>query len=459
MPKRVRVPMREQDPEERIKNFDEVALGYSEDEALLEADRCLQCPKPRCVDGCPVGIDIPTFISLIKEKKYREAYRKIKERDSLPAITGRVCPQENQCEKTCVLAKTGEPIAIGRLERFVADYCVEDTQEIDKESPNNKRVAVVGSGPAGLTVSADLAKLGYSVTLFEALHLPGGVLTYGIPDFRLPKYIIKREFEYVRALGVEFIPNVVVGKTILLDELLKDYQAVFIGSGAGAPVFLNVPGENLLGIYSANEFLSRINLMRAHLFPEYDTPLRIGKKVLVVGGGNVAMDSARVSRRLGAEVTILYRRSREELPARLEEIKRAEEEGVNFVFLATPLSFSGNNGWVDAVECQEMELGEPDASGRRSPIPKKGSTFTLKVDTVIIAIGNRPNPIIAKTTQGLEIGRHGEIIVDPLTGKTSKPGVFAGGDIVSGSATVIEAMGAGRRSAMAMHRYLTTRVW
>lgn len=459
MPKRVRVPMREQDPEERIKNFDEVALGYSEDEALLEADRCLQCPKPRCVDGCPVGIDIPAFISLIKEKKYREAYRKIKERDSLPAITGRVCPQENQCEKTCVLAKTGEPIAIGRLERFVADYCVEDTQEIDKESPNNKRVAVVGSGPAGLTVSADLAKLGYSVTLFEALHLPGGVLTYGIPDFRLPKYIIKREFEYVRALGVEFIPNVVVGKTILLDELLKDYQAVFIGSGAGAPVFLNVPGENLLGIYSANEFLSRINLMRAHLFPEYDTPLRIGKKVLVVGGGNVAMDSARVSRRLGAEVTILYRRSREELPARLEEIKRAEEEGVNFVFLATPLSFSSNNGWVDAVECQEMELGEPDASGRRSPIPKKGSTFNLKVDTVIIAIGNRPNPIIAKTTQGLEIGRHGEIIVDPLTGKTSKVGVFAGGDIVSGSATVIEAMGAGRRSAMAMHRYLTTRVW
>lgn len=459
MPKRARVPMREQDPEERIKNFDEVALGYSEEEALLEADRCLQCPKPRCVEGCPVEIDIPAFISLIKERKYKEAYRKIKEKDSLPAITGRVCPQENQCEKTCVLARVGEPIAIGRLERFVADYCKENAQEVEKEPFNGKRVAVVGSGPAGLTVSADLAKLGYSVTLFEALHLPGGVLTYGIPDFRLPKDIIKREIEYVKALGVEFVPNVVVGKTILLDELLKDYKAVFIGSGAGAPVFLNVPGENLLGIYSANEFLSRINLMRAHLFPEYDTPLKVGKKVLVVGGGNVAMDSARVSRRLGAEVTILYRRSREELPARLEEIKRAEEEGVNFIFLATPLAFSGSNGWVDAVECQEMELGEPDESGRRAPIPKKGSTFTLKVDTVIIAIGNRPNPIISKTTQGLEVGRYGEILVDPATGKTSKVGVFAGGDIVSGSATVIEAMGAGRRSAIAIHRYLTTGVW
>lgn len=459
MPRRNRVPMREQDPKERINNFNEVALGYSEEEALLEADRCLQCPKPRCVEGCPVGIDIPAFISLIKEKRYREAYKKIKEKDSLPAITGRVCPQENQCEKTCVLARTGEPIAIGRLERFVADYCVEDTQKIEKEPSNGKRVAVVGSGPAGLTVSADLAKLGYSVTLFEALHLPGGVLTYGIPDFRLPKDIIRREFDYVKALGVEFVPNVVVGKTIFLDELLKDYGAVFIGSGAGAPVFLNVPGENLLGIFSANEFLSRINLMRAHLFPEYDTPLKVGKKVLVVGGGNVAMDSARVSRRLGADVTILYRRSREELPARLEEIKRAEEEGVNFIFLATPIAFTGSNGWVDTVECQEMELGEPDESGRRSPIPKKGSTFTLKVDTVIIAIGNRPNPIISKTTQGLEIGRHGEIIVDPATGKTSRVGVFAGGDIVSGSATVIEAMGAGRRSAMAIHKYLSSGIW
>jgi len=459
MPKLTRIPMREQDPKERINNFNEVALGYSEEEALLEASRCLQCPKPRCVEGCPVGIDIPAFISLIRERRYREAYRKIKEKDSLPAITGRVCPQENQCEKTCVLARTGEPIAIGRLERFVADYCVEDTQNIEKDPPNGKRVAVVGSGPAGLTVSADLAKLGYSVTLFEALHLPGGVLAYGIPDFRLPKDIIRREFEYVKALGVEFIPNVVVGKTVLLDELLNDYSAVFIGSGAGAPVFLNIPGENLLGIYSANEFLSRINLMRAHLFPEYDTPLRVGKKVLVIGGGNVAMDSARVSRRLGAEVTVLYRRSREELPARLEEIKRAEEEGVNFIFLSAPLAFTGSGGWVDTVECQEMELGEPDESGRRSPIPKKGSTFTLKVDTVIIAIGNRPNPIISKTTQGLNIGRHGEILVDPATGKTSKVGVFAGGDIVSGSATVIEAMGAGRRSAIAINRYLTTGVW
>jgi glutamate synthase (NADPH/NADH) small chain len=308
-------------------------------------------------------------------------------------------------------------------------------------------------------VSSDLAKTGYHVALFEALHLPGGVLTYGIPDFRLPKDIIKREFEYVLQLGVEFIPNVVIGKTILLDELLKDYDAIFIGSGAGAPVFLNIPGENLLGVYSANEFLSRINLMRAHHFPEYDTPIKIGKKVIVIGGGNVAMDAARVSKRLGADVSILYRRTREELPARLEEVIRAEEEGINFMFLSAPLVFSSNNGWVNGIECQEMELGEPDASGRRAPIPKKGATFSLKADTVIIAIGNRPNPIISRSTDGLKTGRNGEIIIDPATGKTSKVGVFAGGDIVSGSATVIEAMGAGRIAAMSIHRYLTTGVW
>ncbi|HPO82696.1 MAG TPA: FAD-dependent oxidoreductase, partial [bacterium] len=327
MAKTSRVPMREQEPEERIYNFNEVALGYNEEEALLEARRCLQCTKPTCVEGCPVGIDIPAFIALIKEKRYRDAYTKIKEKCSIPAITGRVCPQENQCERSCVLSKVREPIAIGRLERFVADYSAEEAIDIETESSRDKRVAVIGSGPASLTVSSDLAKTGYHVALFEALHLPGGVLTYGIPDFRLPKDIIKREFEYVLQLGVEFIPNVVIGKTILLDELLKDYDAIFIGSGAGAPVFLNIPGENLLGVYSANEFLSRINLMRAHHFPEYDTPIKIGKKVIVIGGGNVAMDAARVSKRLGADVSILYRRTREELPARLEEVIRAEEEG------------------------------------------------------------------------------------------------------------------------------------
>lgn len=459
MAKTSRVPMREQDPQERIHNFNEVALGYNEEEALLEARRCLQCTKPRCVEGCPVGINIPAFIALIKEKKYREAYIKIKEKCSIPAITGRVCPQENQCEKACVLSKVGEPIAIGRLERFVADYFASDVPEIESEPSKKKKIAVVGSGPAGLTVSSDLAKMGYYVTLFEALHLPGGVLTYGIPDFRLPKDIIRREFEYIVTLGVEFVPNVAIGKTILLDELLKEYDAVFIGSGAGAPVFLNIPGENLLGIYSANEFLSRINLMRAHYFPEYDTPIKIGKRVVVIGGGNVAMDAARVSRRLGADVTILYRRTKAELPARLEEIIRAEEEGIRFMFLSAPLAFSGNNGWVSRIECQEMELGEPDASGRRAPVPKEGATFSLEVDTVIIAIGNKPNPIISKSTPDLKTGRSGEIIIDPSTGKTSKVGVFAGGDIVSGSATVIEAMGAGRIAALSIHKYLTTGVW
>lgn len=459
MAKTSRVPMREQDPKERIHNFDEVALGYNEEEALLEASRCLQCTRPRCVEGCPVGIDIPAFIALIKEKRYREAYIKIKEKCSIPAITGRVCPQENQCEKACVLSRVGEPIAIGRLERFVADYFANDMPEVEIEPPKNKRIAVVGSGPAGLTVSADLAKMGYQVTLFEALHLPGGVLAYGIPDFRLPKDIIKREFEYIVTIGVEFVPNVVIGKTILLDELLRDYNAVFIGSGAGAPVFLNIPGENLLGIYSANEFLSRINLMRAHYFPEYDTPIKIGKKVVVIGGGNVAMDAARVSRRLGADVTILYRRTKTELPARHEEIVRAEEEGVRFMFLSAPLAFGGKDGWVSSIECQEMELGEPDVSGRRSPIPKKGATFSLEADTVIVAIGNRPNPIISRSTPDLKTGKNGEIIIDPSTGKTSKIGVFAGGDIVSGSATVIEAMGAGRIAALSIHRYLTTGVW
>jgi glutamate synthase (NADPH/NADH) small chain len=446
--------MRERDVNERVTNFEEVALGYSEEEALIEARRCLQCTKPTCIEGCPVGIDIPAFIALIKEKKYSEANRKIKEKNSLPAITGRVCPQEDQCEAKCVLAKIGEPIAIGRLERFVADHSLYEPQDLTKKPPTDKRIAVVGSGPAGLTISAELAKLGHSVSLFEALHLPGGVLAYGIPDFRLPKHILRREVEYVSQLGVEFIPNVVIGKTILIDELLRDFHAIFLGSGAGAPILLNIPGENLLGVYSANEFLARINLMRAHHFPEYDTPVKIGKSVAVIGGGNVAMDSARVARRLGSEVTILYRRSKEELPARLEEIKRAEEEGIRFIFLSAPVEFYGKDGWVDSIECQEMELGEPDASGRRSPIPKKGAFFSLKVGSVIVAIGNRPNPIISQATPELKVGRHGEIVVDLETGKTSKVGVFAGGDIVSGSATVIEAMGAAKRSAIAIDRYL-----
>jgi glutamate synthase (NADPH/NADH) small chain len=459
MPVRPRVPMRERDVNERVTNFEEVALGYSEEEALIEARRCLQCTKPTCIEGCPVGIDIPAFIALIKEKKYSEANRKIKEKNSLPAITGRVCPQEDQCEAKCVLAKIGEPIAIGRLERFVADHSLYEPQDLTKKPPTDKRIAVVGSGPAGLTISAELAKLGHSVSLFEALHLPGGVLAYGIPDFRLPKHILRREVEYVSQLGVEFIPNVVIGKTILIDELLRDFHAIFLGSGAGAPILLNVPGENLLGVYSANEFLARINLMRAHHFPEYDTPVKIGKSVAVIGGGNVAMDSARVARRLGSEVTILYRRSKEELPARLEEIKRAEEEGIRFIFLSAPVEFYGKDGWVDSIECQEMELGEPDASGRRSPIPKKGAFFSLKVGSVIVAIGNRPNPIISQATPELKVGRHGEIVVDLETGKTSKVGVFAGGDIVSGSATVIEAMGAAKRSAMAIDRYLYEKLW
>jgi len=459
MPVRPRVPMRERDVNERVTNFEEVALGYSEEEALIEARRCLQCTKPTCIEGCPVGIDIPAFIALIKEKKYSEANRKIKEKNSLPAITGRVCPQEDQCEAKCVLAKIGEPIAIGRLERFVADHSLYEPQDLTKKPPTDKRIAVVGSGPAGLTISAELAKLGHSVSLFEALHLPGGVLAYGIPDFRLPKHILRREVEYVSQLGVEFIPNVVIGKTILIDELLRDFHAIFLGSGAGAPILLNIPGENLLGVYSANEFLARINLMRAHHFPEYDTPVKIGKSVAVIGGGNVAMDSARVARRLGSEVTILYRRSKEELPARLEEIKRAEEEGIRFIFLSAPVEFYGKDGWVDSIECQEMELGEPDASGRRSPIPKKGAFFSLKVGSVIVAIGNRPNPIISQATPELKVGRHGEIVVDLETGKTSKVGVFAGGDIVSGSATVIEAMGAAKRSAMAIDRYLYEKLW
>jgi len=459
MPLRPRIPMRERDVTERITNFQEVALGYSEEEALLEASRCLQCANPTCIDGCPVGINIPAFIALIRERKYSEANRKIKEKNSLPAITGRVCPQEDQCEAKCVLAKRGEPIAIGRLERFVADHSLYEPQDLTKRPSTGKRIAVVGSGPAGLTISAELSKLGHSVSLFEALHLPGGVLAYGIPDFRLPKYILKREIEYVAQLGVEFIPNVVIGKTILIDELLRDFYTVFLGSGAGAPILLNIPGENLLGVYSANEFLARINLMRAHHFPEYDTPVKIGKNIAVIGGGNVAMDAARVVRRLGSEVTILYRRSKEELPARLEEIKRAEEEGIKFIFLSAPVEFYGKDGWVDSIECQEMELGEPDSSGRRSPVPKKGTFFSLKVGSVIIAIGNRPNPIISQSTPELKVGKNGEIIIDLETCKTPKVGVFAGGDIVSGAATVIEAMGTAKRAVMSIDKYLIDKIW
>ncbi len=457
-----KVPMREQSPQERIKNFNEVPFGYTEEEAVLEANRCLSCKKPPCVSGCPVEIDIPGFIAKIKEKKFREAARILKDKNCLPAICGRVCPQEEQCEKFCVLGKKFEPCAIGRLERFVADWEADQGVEIpEKGKPTGKRIAVVGSGPAGLTVAGDLAKMGHEVTIFEALHKPGGVLVYGIPEFRLPKAIVQREVDFVKALGVKVILNFVVGKTKTVDELLLDFDAVFIGTGAGLPWFMNIPGENASGIYSANEYLTRVNLMKAYLFPEYDTPVVKGKRVAVIGGGNVAMDAARTALRLGAEKSmIIYRRGREELPARIEEIIRAEEEGVEFHFLTLPVRYiTDERGWVKEMECIKMTLGEPDASGRRRPIPCPGSEFRIPVDTVVCAIGQSPNPLIPQTTPGLSIGKHGNIIADERTGKTTKKGVFAGGDIVSGAATVILAMGAGRISARYIDEYVKTGIW
>ncbi|MBT0159637.1 NADPH-dependent glutamate synthase [Candidatus Bathyarchaeota archaeon A05DMB-2] len=449
--------MPKQAPKERVKNFNEVALGYTEAQALEEAGRCLQCVKPQCVSGCPVEVPIPEFIKCIREQKYGEAIAKIKEKNSLPAVCGRVCPQEEQCQAKCLVGKIGQPVSIGRLERFVADWERENGFQMpEKAKPTGKKVAVIGAGPAGLTAAADLAKLGHDVTIFEALHMAGGVLVYGIPEFRLPKKIVQNEVNYIKKLGVDLRLGYLIGRIHTIPELLKTgYDAVFIGSGAGLPQFTDVPGENLGGIYSANEFLIRVNLMKSYKFPEYDTPMRIGKHVVVIGGGNVAMDCARSSMRLGAEVCLLYRRSREELPARKEEIENAEEEGLVCRFLAAPLRFIGDEkGWVKAMECQAMELGPPDASGRRRPIPVPGSEFTMETDTVIIAIGQTPNPIIQRTTEGLLVNpKHGTIIVDE-NGKTSLDGVYAGGDVATGAATVISAMGMGKKAAKAIHEYL-----
>jgi len=454
-----KIRMPEQMPEKRIKNFEEVALGYGPEQALEESTRCLQCKKFPCIGGCPVEIDIPAFIRLVREGKFLEAAWKIKEMNSLPAICGRVCPQEDQCEKLCLLGKKEEPVAIGRLERFVADFeKAEGKIKVPrKRKKTGKRVAVIGSGPAGLIVAGDLAKLGHQVTIFEALHQPGGVLVYGIPEFRLPKAIVGADIAFVKRLGVEIRTNAVIGKLLTIDELLKDgYHAVFIGTGAGLPLFMNISGENLNGVYSANEFLTRANLMKAYLFPQYDTPVKRGKKVAVVGGGNVAMDSARTALRLGAEkVYLVYRRSEQEMPARLEELHHAKEEGIIFETLTLPTRMIGSDGWVEAMECLRMELGEPDESGRPHPIPVQGSEFIIEVDVVIMAIGTSANPLLLKTIPDLKLTRRGYIEADLETGATSKPGVFAGGDIVTGSATVILAMGAGRKAARAIDEYLS----
>jgi len=458
-----RVHMAEQPAEERVKNFREVPLGYTEDEAAEEARRCLQCKKPACSTGCPVEIDIPAFISLVAEKKFAEAAKKIKETNSLPAVCGRVCPQEIQCESRCVVGKKGEPVAIGRLERFVADWEREKgkVEPPPRPRPKHKKVAVIGSGPAGLTVASDLAKLGYAVTLFEALHKTGGVLVYGIPEFRLPKAIVQAEVDFVESLGVEIKTNALIGTLYTVPELMqKGYEAVFIGIGAGGPMFMNIPGEALNGVYSANEFLTRSNLMKAYLFPAYDTPIKKSKKVAVVGAGNVAMDSVRTAIRLGAEeVYLVYRRSEQEMPARIEEIERAKEEGALFKLLTNPVRILGDDkGWVTSMECIRMELGEPDDSGRRRPVPVKGSEFIIEVDSIIMALGTNANPLLPQSTPGLKLNKWGYIMIDEETCGTSIRGVYAGGDIVTGSATVILAMGAGRKAARAIDKYLSDTV-
>jgi len=444
--------MREQDAKERGRNFEEVPFGYSPEEAVAEAGRCLECKKFPCVEGCPVNVQIPAFIALIKEGKFVEAAWKIKETNALPAICGRVCPQETQCEERCILAKKGEPASIGNLERFAADW--ERTQGAVKvpeiKPPNGKRVAVVGSGPAGLTVAGDLAKEGFAVTIFEALHEPGGVLVYGIPEFRLPKDIVKAEIDYLRKLGVKVETNFVVGKTADVDELLNEegFDAVFVGSGAGLPSFLGVKNENAVGVYSANEYLTRANLMKAYL-PDSDTPIIRARVAVTVGGGNVAMDSARTALRLGAERSIIvYRRSEAEMPARAAEVHHAKQEGIEFHLLCNPTEILvTEKGAMRGIRCIRMELGEPDASGRRRPVPMPGSEFDLECQVVIVAIGNQPNPLVPRTTPDIEVSRHGTIVVDPADGRTSKKRVYAAGDVVSGAATVIEAMGGGKRAA------------
>lgn len=455
-------PMPVQAPEVRAHNFEEVALGYDEETAVAEAERCLHCKVPQCRKGCPVSVDIPAFIAKIKERDYDGAIAKIKETNSLPAVCGRVCPQENQCEKYCILAKKGEAVGIGRLERFAADRAMAEETEAApvQAAPNAQHVAVIGSGPSGLSCAGDLAKRGYKVTIFEALHKAGGVLSYGIPEFRLPKdQVVQKEIENIERLGVTIETDAVAGRLYTVDELLGEegFDAVFIGTGAGLPRFQGIPGEELSGVYSANEFLTRCNLMKAYRFPEYATPIKVGETAAIVGGGNVAMDAARTALRLGAKkVYIVYRRSEAELPARAEEVAHAKEEGIDFRLLTNPVAIEGDeNGWVTSLRCICMELGEPDASGRRRPIPIEGSEFTLPVDTVIVAIGTGPNPIIAQTTPGLETTKRGNIAADEETGKTSKEGVFAGGDIVTGAATVILAMGAGRKAAAAIDAYLT----
>jgi len=455
-----RQPMPEQAPDVRAKNFEEVPLGQSPEAAMLEAERCIQCKKPSCVDGCPVEVDIPGFIKLIKEGEFTKSIRKIWETNALPAVCGRVCPQEIQCEGKCIVGKKGDPVAIGNLERFAADQeRMHGKGELPpKAEPTGKKVAVIGSGPSGLTVAGDLILKGYEVTIYEAFHKPGGVLVYGIPEFRLPKDIVFSEVAFLEKLGVKVELNKVVGRTVSLDELFEEgYDAIFLGVGAGLPTFLNIPGENLIGIFSANEYLTRSNLMKAYRFPEYDTPIIQGKNVITLGAGNVAMDAARTALRLGAKKSrIVYRRSRQEVPARGAEVHHAEEEGVEFHFLTAPTKFIGNDkGRVVGMEGLKMELGEPDDSGRRRPVPIEGSEFELECDLAIIAVGAGPNPLLTKSTEGLKLNKWGYIDADESTGKTSLKGVWAGGDIVTGSATVILAMGAGRQAANSIHDYLT----
>lgn len=448
-----RVPVREQSPDIRKSNFEEVSFGYNEEEAVLEASRCLNCKRPMCVSKCPVSIDIPGFISFVKERNFDKAYEILSKYTSLPAVCGRVCPQEVQCESKCVLGIRGEPVAIGKLERFVADWALENNFKVDSDIVfNGHKVAVIGSGPSGLTCAGDLAKLGYEVTIFEALHEAGGVLTYGIPEFRLPKdKVVKPEVDKLKDLGVKIETNVIVGRTVTIDELISEegFEAVYIGSGAGLPRFMNIPGENAKGVFSANEFLTRANLMKAYR-DDYDTPIKPGKRTAVVGGGNVAMDAARTALRLGSEVYIVYRRSEEELPARREEVHHAKEEGINFELLTNPVEIlSDENGWVKGIRCIRMELGEADSSGRRRPVPIEGSEFVIDVDSVIMSIGTTPNPLISSTTSDIETNKKGCIIADD-DGRTSKNRVFAGGDIVTGAATVILAMGAGKSAAKAI---------
>ena len=457
-----RVAVTEQDPVERAKNFKEVCLGYDNERAVKEASRCLHCKNPKCVEGCPVSINIPEFISHIKENDIEGAAKEIAKYSSLPAVCGRVCPQESQCEGKCVLGIKGEPIAIGKLEKYAADWARENNVDVSfKEESNNIKVAIIGSGPAGLTCAGDLAKKGDDVTIFEALHEPGGVLVYGIPEFRLPKEkVVKAEIDNIKKLGVKIETNVIVGRTITIDEILNDegFKAVFIGSGAGLPKFMGIPGENANGVFSANEFLTRVNLMKAFK-EDYDTPVKVGKRVAIVGGGNVAMDAARTALRLGAESHIVYRRSESELPARQEEVHHAKEEGVVFDILTNPVEIlSDENGWVKGIKCVKMELGEADDSGRRRPVPVEGSEFVMDVDTVILSLGTSPNPLISSTTDGLETNKWKCLIADEETGLTTKEGVYAGGDAVTGAATVILAMGAGKKAAKAIDEYLQEKI-